>query len=434
MTKGTFTALIAITVIVIAIVLMVILRSSYAQPRSDFGTWSDYDTTVCLNEGQGCNVKGVSQRYRTCTPNATTGYGCITDAGLHTFKPEITEVECNVVCYTSVWDDVNTAPCKVYDDLAGTTVSGTQTCRNPDQYTYVKSTRVCVPLDSTGTNACIKSNGSLAAIGETETVTTNCSSIPDCYLGQWGACPILPAIGEDCGGSASECGVLVADQVPAVCYQTIAGEQIPVASSNCYPPDDPGPCPRECFNFPCATYPVGYSNIASLLSDNSESVFVELYESASGDYLCADWASVAQRNDAIANVDVLGSGEVDIDIIPAGDRIRFRIVPSQLHAADGACYLLAHLPFSGQQGIVGWDGAKLFVSALTIGGNVGDSLDDITPQLDLFQFTEASEPWILNHYTPGMPATVVDLYCSALPCLKATLCTEPWANVDDTCI
>ena len=437
MAKGTLTALIVIVIIVIAIVLMVLLRSSYAQPTSDFGTWSTFDTTLCLNENQGCGVAGTSQRFRTCTPNERTGNGCINLAGVHTFKKEVEDVECSVVCFTSQWDNITSVPCSVYDDAQGTMLAPSQTCRNPDQFTLRKITRECVSKDNTGTNACVKNDGSIAAVGEVETLLIPCNDIDDCFQGEWGICPPPGVtVSEDCGGTAAQCGVILADSADAPCFQEIGGEQVSVDPINCFPPDDPGPCPRQCFNFPCASYPTGYSNIADLLSDGSMNVFVELWDDTSGDYICADWAA-GQEADSISQVPILGTtptpGYLDVAIINGGTPVRFRIIPSQANAANGAFYLAAHVPNSGELGIVTWTGSVLRIIEFDLPGAIGDSLDDV-PGLDLFQFTEASDPWILNHYVPGMTPTVTDIYCSGTPCLNATLCTEPWANVDDVCV
>lgn len=432
MGDGKLTAAIIIVVIVIVILLLVVFRASYAQSPSDYGEWSPFNTTLCLNEGQGCSVEGTSQRYRTCTPNATTGFGCIDTSGVHTFKPEVEDVPCNVVCFTSVWENVNTTSCSVFDDVQGTILGASQVCRNPDQFTLIKATRECVVQDSTGTNACVKSNGSLASVGEQETLLIPCSTLPDCFEGEWGPCPPSGiTVSEDCGAPSGDCGRLILDSNSAKCFQDIGGNQVEVSSSNCYPPDDPGPCDRQCFNFPCTTYPAGYANISDLISDGSDSVFVELYDSVSGDYLCADWV-LTQQADAIAQQDILGTSDVDTSFQAAGDHMRFRIIPSQLYAADGAFYLLAHLPYSGQTGIAFWNATKITVKEFDLPGVLGETLDDVLPAEELFNFVGGSAPYILNQYVPG--PTLTDLFCSGVGCINATLCTEPWNNVDDVCV
>ena len=440
MAKGTLVVMIIIITILVIVTLLILLRSEYNRPASDFGTWSAFNTTLCLNSNQGCDVSGTSQRYRTCTPNARTGYGCIDSNGKHTFKPEIVDVDCDIVCYTSVWDNFVNEPCTVFDDLAGTTTSTNQNCRNPDQFTYSKITRECVAQDSTGTNGCVKSNGSLASIGETETVLIPCDDIDDCFQGEWGSCPPSTiTVSADCGGNASECGVLLQDQFDAPCFQTINGNLVQVNSSNCFPPDDPGPCSRQCFNFPCAAYPTGYSNISDFLSDGSTNVFIRFFNQ-NGDYVCADWASPAQEQAAVNQQPVIGDaslpggGQLDVAIMNSGDEMRFQIIPSQTYNTDGAFYLIAHVPFSGQQGICSWTGSNIRVVEFGLPGTLGQSLDDI-PGLDLFRMIGPSGgPWNLVHWVPGAPPTETQIYCNNSNCLNADVCTQPWENINDLCM
>ncbi|MFS8158691.1 MAG: hypothetical protein ACMG6E_00495, partial [Candidatus Roizmanbacteria bacterium] len=73
--KGNGIAFTVIIIIVIIIVLLLLFRELFTRKTSDYGTWSDPTTTVCLNEGQSCKVSGKAFKIRTCTPNETTGYG-----------------------------------------------------------------------------------------------------------------------------------------------------------------------------------------------------------------------------------------------------------------------------------------------------------------------------------------------------------------------
>lgn len=432
MAKGLRTAIVIVIIIVILLIVTFLLRDTYSVFVSDYGTWSDFSPTFCLNEGQGCNVLGTQKRIRNCTPNPSTGFGCIDTTGKHTFRPESLDQECNVLCFTSVWDEISSTPCSVFDDEDGTMLSATQSCRNPDQFTYISTQRQCVAQDDTGPNACIKQDGSPAVIGEVESVITPCSTVPDCFQGTWEQCGLGAFTLEDCGGIDTECGEVLAITTPARCVQTIAGEPTEVPPINCYPPDDPGPCPGKCFNFPCIAYPPGYTNIGAFISDGSMDVFVEIEDDVTGDKIEADFTA-PQALAASNNEDVFGIGPVDTKFDSTGDVIRFRLIPSQEFAADGAFYLLATLPGNGQVGICNWDGSKLVITASVIPTTVGETFDDLLPRPDMFNFTEASSPFIMNLVTPPGPVVLTDLYCSATPCLVLTACDCPCGTCSGPC-
>lgn len=130
MARGNGIAIVVILIIVIIILLVWVFRGIYERSTADFGTWNEFQTTLCLNEGQDCTVEGTSQRFRTCNPNPRTGYGCIDTNGVHTYKPETIDVSCNTLCFTSVFEVTVADPCSVYLDEAGTTLATNQTCRN----------------------------------------------------------------------------------------------------------------------------------------------------------------------------------------------------------------------------------------------------------------------------------------------------------------
>lgn len=287
MARGNGLAVVVVIVIVVAILLIVLFRQQFERSPSDFGTWNEFQTTLCLNDGQGCTVPGTSQRFRTCNPNTVTGNGCITMDGRHTFLPETINVPCTPICFESVWDDDITTPCTVYDDQAGTIVSANQTCRNnnPDQYTYTKVSRTCVSADASGANGCVKQDGTLAVIGESESISLPCSTIPECFPLTWQPCGPTGLATDNCGGPASDCGRLIPSTTPALCLEETSPGVFVDNPSLCNPLDDPGPCNINCFNYPCTTYPAGYGAFISLFGP-----FVEFFDIMSGNYIEHDLA------------------------------------------------------------------------------------------------------------------------------------------------
>ena len=288
MAKGAVSAIVIIVVVVILIVAAILFRGTYQRNTGDYGTWSSFTTTVCLNENQPCTTTGTSQKFRTCTPNPTTGFGCIDSNGDQKFDPEVIESSCTPICFSAQWSATTQTPCKVYTNASGTTLAPVQTCRAPGEFTFTKTTKTCTAKDASGVNACVKSDNSIAAIGEAETTLTPCSSIPDCFPGTWDPCgPPQNVTSQDCGGTTSECGEVILGSIPATCTQIIAGIPTQVATSNCNPVDDPGPCVKWCFNYPCTSYPAGFTNVASYLGS-----FLELIKTPAGTGLEPFWNHV----------------------------------------------------------------------------------------------------------------------------------------------
>jgi hypothetical protein len=513
--KGLIQTIVLVIVITTVVLVVYFLRSLYEKNTADFGTWSDFNTTICNNEAQGCAVEGSSYKYRSCTPNPRTGFGCIGSTGKHTFRDEVEKVSCNPPCYSAVWSEQDITDCEVYDDQAHTTLSGNQSCRDPPNFTFKKKFKTCVEYDTSGPAACIRIDGSAALLGETEEFYEPCDTIADCYLGTWAPCPDpYSVLSEYCGGDTSQCG----EVIPTTSASTCLINDIPVASTNCYPVDDPGPCPRACFNYPCngPTWPAGFTNI-----DPQLGYFIEIFSGTDG--LVPDWqyvviacdpapiatnigvadivittpaphtipvgefisitgvaaavngipaasinglrqvigatgttitittdtnatstgvgggSSVQLEQDpeaaALAQQDVLNTyGPQPLIFAPSsnGERIRVRIIPSQAEVPAGAFYLIAHLPYSGQTGILSWDGLNLVISNVPL-LLLGQTFDDVVPRPDLFTFSEPSEPQILNLYTlPGPVLT--DLFCSGIGCLTFSTCDYTIYDLLETCV
>tara|TARA_R110001632_G_scaffold148910_1_gene266152 strand:+ start:97 stop:1647 length:1551 start_codon:yes stop_codon:yes gene_type:complete len=297
MTSRGLVQTIILIIVIIAIVLIVYFgRSLYERDNTKFGTWSEFSQSICLNENEVCTVSGKSERRRVCTPNTTTGFGCIDTSGNQTFRPEIVQVDCSPTCYSSIWSENQNEICKVYDDINGTTVASNQSCVNPDQYRYTKVFRTCVAKDGEGSNACIRQNGSVANVGEIDEFLETCETMPECFPGTWQNCTSLSLnnITEQCSLVDTDCGRNVATTTTANC---LYNGNI-VSTSLCFPPDDPGPCPATCFSYPCdGAWPAGFSNISSYLG-----LYLEIFDGVNA--LEPDWVyvNIAANPDPIETV------------------------------------------------------------------------------------------------------------------------------------
>jgi len=509
-TKGLVQVLVIVVIIVVAILVIFFTRSAYSRNTNNFGTWSAYDQSVCLNDGQGCLVAGTATQFRTCTPNTTTGYGCLDSNGNQTFLPESTTVTCTPSCYSSTWQTGTTTGCTVYNDAAGTMVASSQTCSLPGQYAFTEEIQTCKTFDATGPSACVYPDGSQAAVGDTQTVISPCYTIPSCYPGTWVPCQSAGVVSENCGGTATQCGELIVATVPATC--TIGSAS--VATSNCDPSTNPGPCTGNCFNYPCTTYPAGFANDAPyfgyfmeifdgvnaiepawnhvLINCNPDPVVTTISSSTvtintpaphtmpvGNSVMVAGSTTVGgipaaninglQKITAVTTTSlsfvasvaatstaVGGGSSVTLEQDPQtaamndqdvlnlygpittqfandglGTRVRFTIIPSQAQVPSGAFYFTASLPYSGQTGIVNWNGSAFSISPLP-SLMVGQTFDDVSPQPSLFVFTQPSEPQILDLYTlPGPILT--DLFCGGIPCLTTSECTMAVSGAGDVC-
>ena len=273
MNKGILQVVVLIVVAIIVIVAVYGFRGSYDHNAANYGTWSDFTTGVCSNNNQACTVAGTSEKFRTCTPNPTTGYGCLDSNNKQTFKPEVISSSCTPTCFSAEWSTTTQSPCTNYTDATGTTLGASQTCRLGSEVTLTKTTRTCIAKDATGSNACVKSDLSIAAIGDSETILEACSSIPACYPGTWNPCGAATDLTvQNCGGTVGQCGEVIPSNVSAICTQVIGGVPTQVSTSNCDPADNPGPCAKYCFNYPCTAYPAGFSNVSSYLGNFLEFV------------------------------------------------------------------------------------------------------------------------------------------------------------------
>jgi hypothetical protein len=289
-----------------------------------------------------------------------------------------------------------------------------QSCFNTGQFTFTETQRQCVTFDSSGSNSCIKPDGSTAAVNEIDSVTTPCSTIPNCFSGTWKACVDETANVQDCGAPASGCGTVVPANTgtTSICQELISGVLTTVPNSNCDPSLQPPDCTANtCFNFPCIAYIAGYSNISSILSSSDTTVYFELMDNTSM-FICQANYTVSQSAAANTPSDVLGSGPVTtvFSAYNAGDilDLRFNVIPSPANAATGGFYLFATLPGNAQVGIVSWDATNLWlvVNELALPSTLGQSLDDVLPQPQLFAITGTS-PYVLNTQTGGINTSII---------------------------
>lgn len=514
-TKGLIQTIILIIVIIVVIVVVYFGRSLYERDGTKFGTWSEFSQSVCLNDNQVCTVAGTSQRSRVCTPNPTTGFGCIDTKGNQTFRPEIIEDTCTPTCYSSIWSTTQSDTCKVYETADGSTVATNQACSNPDQFRLQRVFRECVTKDTEGSSACIRQDGSIANVGDTEEFFETCDTIPECYPGEWEACPSvsLNNISQQCSLVDTDCGRLVSATTSARCF--FNGD--PVSTAFCFPPDNPGPCPATCFSYPCdGAYPAGFTDIAQFLG-----TYIEISDGTN--FIEPDWVFVNVTCDPdpidttnASNVVVIntpaahpfaigqrvvisgvpgpdlngipvdeingtreivaitatsitintltnanatssgggatveltqdpeGSANLQLEVIESygpilttfantgiDQRVRFQIVPSQAEVANGAFYLIAYIPISGQLGIVHLNGGNIEIRPTPVLA-LGETFDDIIPQPDLFKITETSAPYTLNHYTNPGP-TLTPLFCGAT-CITLSGCPNLVYTVGEVCI
>jgi len=138
---------------------------------------------------------------------------------------------------------------------------------------------------------------------------------------------------------------------------------------------------------------------------------------------------------AIANQDALiAFGPIDTFFASngVGFRMRFQIVPSQAEVANGAFYLIGHLPHSGQTGIIALVGGVLQLQQLpTL--TVGQTFDDVVPRPDLFVLVGASQPFFLQSYVlPGPVLTT--LFCGITPCINISSCSHVVNDIGDVCV
>lgn len=457
MAKGTFTAIFTIVIIVIILILLFIFRGSYTRDTSKFGTWNTAYTTVCDNGGHGCTTSGTQSSIQTCTPNPKTNYGCIGSDGKITYDPMITKSTCNPTCYSSIWQDLTNTPCQVYLDPNGNTLAGNQSCYNTGQFTLTKEQRQCVAFDASGSNACIRTDGSTAAVNEIDSITTPCGTIPPCFPGTWKACTDNTLNVQDCGGTAAQCGTVIPANsgTTSICQELVGGVLMTVPDSNCDPSAKPPDCTNDlCFNFPCAAYPSGYSNISNLLSSSDTTVYFELMDNTSLK-ICQVNYTATQVSEANAPSNILVPSPI-CPPIPPGDNVcptptggpvttifdnvanrnlRFNIIPSPANHGTGGFYLFATLPGNTQIGIVSWDSTNMWlvVSELNLPTTSGNSLDDLVPQPQLFAVTGTSTPYVLNTQTGGINTSIItNLTFNICACACGTCNVPPLSTCSGT--
>lgn len=431
MKRDDIVALVLIILIILIILVILLLRSSIDSKDSDFGTWTTTQSS-CLNNNQGCGVGGTREILRTCTPNPTTGFGCIGSDGQQTFISETSSEECFTTCFVSDWDNETSSTCQVYSDSAGTILAPSQSCRNnnPTEYLFQTVSRTCLPADTTGPNNCVRQDGSLANVGDIEMFQRPCAGVPECYIGKWEACGAAYVTARGFTGPASDCGRLVSSAAPPRCIipiSTLSGvtfQESPNPTSDCNPLDNTfGTCPVQILNFSCLNNPVGYNaTIASHLGNGVDEKYFEISTTQGltleANYTSAQLASASSFNTAL-------TGPVNTHFVSTTGNmgVRFRVIPSQAHAANGGFYLAASLPLNGEDAEVIWGGSNIQLVPIRI-PNLGDTFDDLAPPPQLFTMT--TTPFMINLFTaPSTTGAGIYTCPGSTNCLQTKFCTRP---------
>jgi hypothetical protein len=155
--------------------------TSTEQSTEGYGTYNVVDTSPCLTADGKCN-NGIKRITEYCTPNPTTGRGCIDSNGEQTFAPRVTTINCLPNCRKTIFKEVtntflNTCRYEAPND------SGSVLCIPPTANTFNYRIFSCVNNDSKGDNACsytCGSDGRNKANQSVETVSTSPSYIPAC--------------------------------------------------------------------------------------------------------------------------------------------------------------------------------------------------------------------------------------------------------------
>lgn len=74
-----------------------------------YGTYSVVNTSPCFTANGKCSGNGIQTVTSYCTPNPTTGYGCIDDNGEQTFAPKTTTQNCLPNCRSSILQEQTNA-------------------------------------------------------------------------------------------------------------------------------------------------------------------------------------------------------------------------------------------------------------------------------------------------------------------------------------
>jgi hypothetical protein len=111
-----------IIAIVITLVVVFILRanatksgtylttlSSKELETEGYGTYSVVNTSPCFTANGKCSGNGVQTVTSYCTPNPTTGYGCIDENGEQTFAPKTTTQNCLPNCRNTILQEQTNA-------------------------------------------------------------------------------------------------------------------------------------------------------------------------------------------------------------------------------------------------------------------------------------------------------------------------------------
>lgn len=101
--------------IVVTLIVVFVLRANATKSGSylttltskeleteGYGTYSVVNTSPCFTANGKCGGNGVQTVTSYCTPNPTTGYGCIDENGEQTFAPKTTQQNCLPNCRNTI--------------------------------------------------------------------------------------------------------------------------------------------------------------------------------------------------------------------------------------------------------------------------------------------------------------------------------------------
>jgi len=137
------------------------LAQSLITPVSSvYGSYSAPVETPCLTASGLCTDEGYKTITTSCIPNATTGYGCLSDDGSQTFETRVQKIGCQPQCREFIWQSESSAsPCifdPPYNDRS------LYPCLPNGVTGSTTTTLTCVPNDAYGVNGCTYLCGSNA--------------------------------------------------------------------------------------------------------------------------------------------------------------------------------------------------------------------------------------------------------------------------------
>lgn len=99
-----------------------------------YGTYSIVNTSPCFTANGKCAGNGIQTVTSYCTPNPTTGYGCIDENGEQTFAPKTTQQNCLPNCRNTILQEQTNSylnTCRYEQPYGDLTISSTLISASP---------------------------------------------------------------------------------------------------------------------------------------------------------------------------------------------------------------------------------------------------------------------------------------------------------------